>query len=91
MENILIFATVVLPIVTALIELVKRTINLPKNIVPFIALVIGLVVGAIAYPFSELDLVMRLWSGGLSGLAATGLFELAINKRQGNTKQERVK
>ncbi|MFC4355292.1 holin [Chryseomicrobium palamuruense] len=88
MQDILIFATIVLPIVTALVELVKRSIILPKNIVPLIALVIGLLVGGVAYPFSDLDLTMRLWSGGLAGLAATGLFELAINKRDGNTNEK---
>lgn len=86
MEQVLIFATIILPIVTALVELVKRTISLPKNILPLISLLVGLVIGAAAYPFSDLDLVMRLWAGGFAGLAATGLFELAINKREGNTK-----
>lgn len=88
MQDILIFATIVLPIVTALVELVKRSVVLPKNIVPLIALVIGLLVGVAAYPFSDLDLTMRLWSGALAGLAATGLFELAINKRDGNTNEK---
>lgn len=86
MEQVLIFATILLPIVTALVELVKRTISLPKNIIPLISLIVGLIIGAAAYPFSDLDLVMRLWAGGFAGLAATGLFELAINKREGSTK-----
>jgi len=29
---------------------------------------------------------LRLWAGGLAGLSATGLFELAFNKRSGTTK-----
>jgi hypothetical protein len=86
MEQILIFATVILPIVTALIELVKRTINLPKNIIPLVSLLVGLIIGVAAYPFTDMELVLRLWAGGFAGLAATGLFELAINKREGNTK-----
>ncbi|WP_079708632.1 holin [Paraliobacillus ryukyuensis] len=86
MEQVLIFATVLLPIVTALVELVKRTVNIPKNIVPMISLVVGLAVGAAAYPFTDLELIMRLWAGGFAGLAGTGLFELAVNKRQGKTK-----
>ncbi|ENH96734.1 phage holin-like protein [Gracilibacillus halophilus YIM-C55.5] len=86
MEQVLMFATVLLPIVTALIEGVKRTINVPKNIVPGISLGVGLVIGAVAVPFTDLDLIMRLWSGGFAGLASTGLFELTMNKRTGNTK-----
>ncbi|WP_117168885.1 holin [Paraliobacillus sediminis] len=86
MEQVLIFATVLLPIVTALVELVKKTVNLPKNIVPAVSFVVGIAIGAVAYPFSDLDLIMRLWAGGFAGLAGTGLFELAVNKREGNTK-----
>jgi hypothetical protein len=35
-----------------------------------------------------MELVLRLWSGGLAGLSATGLFELAFNKRNGFTKDK---
>lgn len=82
----LIFATVLLPIVTSLVELVKRTVNLPKNIIPLISFVVGLVIGLVAYPFTELELMMRLWAGGFAGLAGTGLFELTMNKREGSTR-----
>ena len=86
MEQVLIFATVLLPIVTAVVELIKKTVSLPKNIVPALSFVVGIAIGAAAYPFSDLDLIMRLWAGGFAGLAGTGLFELAVNKREGKTK-----
>lgn len=86
MEQVLIFATILAPIITALVELVKRSVSIPKKAIPTISLVIGLAVGVAAYPFTELELVLRLWSGGLAGLAATGLFELAINEHEGVTK-----
>ena len=60
MEDVMIFATVLLPIVTALVELVKKTINIKKNFVPMISLVIGLLIGAIATPFTDFDIVLRL-------------------------------
>lgn len=85
MEQVLIFATVLLPIVTALVELVKKTVNLPKNFIPMISLVVGLFIGAIAYPFTDFELILRLWAGGFAGLAGTGLFEI-VNKRDGMTK-----
>ncbi len=84
MENVLMFATVLFPVVSALVELVKKTFVLPKNIIPTISLVIGMVIGALAYPFSEMDIVLRLWAGGIAGLAGTGLFEL-VKKRDGKT------
>lgn len=87
MENVLFFATVLLPIVSALVEMIKKTFNLPKNIIPSISFVTGLIIGGIAYPFTDMELVLRLWAGGFAGLSATGLFEV-VNKREGMTKHD---
>lgn len=87
LNNVLTFASVLAVFVLALVQLVKGMINVPKNIVPVIGLVVGLVVGAVAFPFTDLGLVLRLWAGGIAGLSATGLFELAFNKRNGGTKE----
>ena len=84
--SVLAYASVLAVFVLAAVELVKRTVTLPSNIVPFVGLVIGLIIGAAAYPFTDLALVLRLWAGGLAGLSATGLFELAFSKREGTTK-----
>ncbi len=87
LNSVLAFASTLAVVVLALVQLVKTTVNVPKNIVPLIGLVVGLLIGAVAYPFTELMLVPRLWSGGLAGLAATGLFELAFNPKNGTTRQ----
>lgn len=87
LNNVMAFASVLAVFVLALVQLVKTTVNLPKNIVPLIGVVIGILVGAAASPFTDLELVLRLWAGGLAGLSATGLFELGLNKRDGGTKQ----
>lgn len=87
LTNVLAFASVLSVFVLALVQLVKTTVNLPKNWIPFIGVLIGVLVGAAAYPFTEMELVLRLWAGGLAGLSATGLFELG-NKRNGTTKQK---
>ncbi|WP_150273219.1 holin [Paenibacillus tepidiphilus] len=86
-DNVLAFASALSVVILALVQLIKNNINLPRNIIPFIGLGVGLLIGAVAYPFTELDLTLRLWSGGLAGLSATGLFELAFNNRIGNTKE----
>ncbi|WP_430052224.1 holin [Paenibacillus phoenicis] len=86
LNNVMAFASVLSVFVLALVQLVKTTVNLPKNIVPLIGVVIGILVGAAASPFTDLDLVLRLWAGGVAGLSATGLFELGFNRREGNTK-----
>jgi hypothetical protein len=86
LNNVLAFASVLAVFVLALVQLVKSNISMPKNLVPFIGLAVGLLIGAVAYPFTDLTLTLRLWAGGLAGLSATGLFELVTN-RQGNTKE----
>ncbi|GIP48372.1 hypothetical protein J53TS2_19630 [Paenibacillus sp. J53TS2] len=87
LTNVLAFASVLSVFVLALVQLVKTTVNLPKNLIPFIGVVIGVLVGAAAYPFTEMELALRLWAGGLAGLSATGLFELG-NNRQVKTKEK---
>ncbi|WP_339320510.1 holin [Paenibacillus sp. FSL R10-2734] len=87
LDDVMAFASILAVFVLALVQLVKNSINIPRNAVPIIGLLIGLLIGAAAYPFSELDLVLRLWAGGLAGLSATGLFELAFKYRPGTTKE----
>jgi len=84
---VLAFASLLAVFVMAVVQFVKKTVNMPANIVPLVGLLVGLGIGAVAYPFTDLDLTLRLWAGGLSGLSATGLFELVLSKRDGNTKE----
>lgn len=76
MLDVLILATILLPIIVAVVELAKKAVNIKKNYVPLIAVVLAVMIAAAAYPFTELNLVMRLWAGLLAGLASTGLFEI---------------
>ena len=85
MAEVLIFASVITPIITALIEVVKRAVKLPDNFIPAISLVVGLMVGYAGEPFTELAIDLRLWAGGLSGLASVGLFEV-VKQREGTSK-----
>lgn len=75
--EVLVLATILAVIITSLVEVVKHTVNVPKRALPIIGLALGLVVGALSYPFTSLDLTMRLWAGAFSGLGARGFFEIA--------------
>lgn len=86
LEAVLTFASVLAVFVLAAVQLVKNTVKMSSNVVPVVGLVIGFLIGAAAYPFTTLDITLRLWAGGLAGLSATGLFELAFSKRPGSTK-----
>ncbi len=85
MTAVLVFATILAPVILALVELVKKTGPIPNNFIPLIAFAGGIFIGFVGDPFTELPLDLRLWSGGLAGLAATGLFELG-NRRDGTSK-----
>ncbi|QNK87732.1 holin [Sporosarcina sp. resist] len=87
MTDVLIFATILAPIILAVVQLIKVSAPIKKNYIPLIAFVVGIFIGFAASPFTDLDLVLRLWAGGLAGLSATGLFELG-NKNEGYTKDE---
>lgn len=64
LDDVMAFASILAVFVLALVQLVKNSINIPRNAVPIIGLLIGLLIGAAAYPFTELDIVLRLWAGG---------------------------
>lgn len=86
MTDILILTSMLVPIVAGLVEVVKKAVNMNINFIPVIALLIGLIAGFLAEPISSLDAVMRLWAGGLAGLASVGLFEV-VKQREGQTKE----
>lgn len=86
LTSVLAFASVLSMFVLAGVQLVKNLFNMPKNVIPVVGLVIGVLIGAASYPFTDLDITLRLWAGGLAGLSATGLFEL-VNRRSGTTKE----
>lgn len=86
MTDILLLTSMLVPIITALVEVAKKAFNIKVNFIPVVALLTGLLTGFLAVPISELDTVMRLWAGGLAGLASVGLFEV-IKQREGQTKE----
>lgn len=88
MLQVLILATIIVPIVLALVELTKKTVQIKKNYIPLIAFAVGVFIGTVSYPFTDLDFVLRIWSGAVAGLSATGLFEIG-NYREGLTKEDK--
>lgn len=86
MLNVLILATILSPIIVAIMQLVKTSFKVKKNYIPLAALVVGLFLSVAAYPFTDLNITLRLWSGAFAGLASTGLFELG-KYREGLTKE----
>lgn len=86
MTSILLLASIIAPVTLGVIEVIKQAFNVKKNILPLLGIIVGLAIGFLAAPISDIDLYLRLWAGGLSGLSASGLYELT-SKREGTTKE----
>ena len=84
MDVAITFASILAPVVLALVQVVKASFPLPKNLVPLLGLILGIIVGGLAYPFTDLTVPIRLWSGAIAGLISVGLFE-TFNTRTGLT------
>ncbi|MEB8071557.1 holin [Staphylococcus xylosus] len=90
MEQIIAFAGIISVITIALTQVIKKSSVVPKNIIPIISMVIGVVVGGITVFIpeivTELSLAGRLLAGLISGLMATGIWE-TLRTREGSTKE----
>ena len=88
MEQIIAFAGIISVITIALTEVVKRTKTIPKNFIPIVSMVIGIVIGGVTIFIpeivSELSIAGRLLAGLISGLMATGIWETFKNKNGKN-------
>lgn len=81
MVEILALATIIAPVTNGVVEGIKRMTGLNKRYLPAVAVFVGLVLGSIAF-FLEAELIVRLWAGGISGLASVGLFEIKKNAKE---------
>jgi hypothetical protein len=81
MKEILMLATVIAPITSALVQAIKVSFKVDKRHLPLLSVVVGVALGASA-TFLGAELTIRMWAGGISGLAATGLFELSKGGRK---------
>lgn len=78
MVEILAMATLIAPVVNGVVQAFKKATRINDNLLPILAIVIGAISGGGAY-FLDADMGLRLWAGGISGLASVGLFETGKN------------
>lgn len=90
MEEVMTFASIISPVVIALVQLIKKTVTVNNRYLPLISLLTGLLVGFLAWPFTELDVVLRLWAGGFAGLAASGLYSLGKKTISHNSNNDKA-
>lgn len=84
--ELLLLVTLISPVIIGLNEVAKQTVRIPKNIIPLVAIFIGILVGIAAAPFTTVDIYIRIWAGVIAGLASVGLYESG-KERKGYTKE----
>lgn len=76
LTKIFMFAMVMVAIVLAVAEVLKRTFNINTQYMPIASVAIGIFVGIICWPLSEYPVYVMLMAGFIAGLTASGTFNL---------------
>lgn len=87
MDEIIVYSGVIGLLTLAIVELVKTSTNVPAKLMPLISVIIGVVIGAIALFIpeitGELSVGGHLLAGLISGLSASGLYDVFSKTTQG--------
>ena len=76
LTNIFMIAMVMVAIVLAVAEVLKKTFNLNTQYMPITSVVIGIFIGLVLWPLSEYPVYVMLMAGLIAGLTASGTFDL---------------
>ncbi len=86
MQQILITAGIVAPIISAIVNVFKTQFKLDGKQVSALALVLGIIVGlTYAATIVHGDYAVYGWGGLIAGLSAMGYSELAFQNKNGDT------
>ena len=82
MEMIILFATGIAVLTAVVVELVKHTVKPDERWLPLTSLVTGIIIGLIVFFIPELKAEISIGAhvlgGAISGLAASGLYDLTV-------------
>ncbi|MEA0565046.1 hypothetical protein [Lysinibacillus irui] len=76
LTNIFTLAAIMVAIVLAVAEVLKKTFNLDTQYMPITSVVIGIFIGLVLWPLSEYPVYVMLMGGFIAGLTASGTFDL---------------
>ena len=92
MQQILITAGIVAPIISAIVNVVKTQFKLDGKQVSALALVLGIIVGlTYAATIVRGDYAVYGWGGLIAGLSAISYYELAFKNKKGDTTDDTKK
>lgn len=78
MLELLGFASILAPIVSGVVQILKKKTTADGIMLPILAIFTGIIVGgAWALSFESSLLVAYLWAGFFAGMASIGIFEVA--------------
>lgn len=87
MDEIIVYSGVIGVLTLAIVELVKASTNIPQKLMPVISVIIGVVIGVVALFIpeitGELSVGGHLLAGLISGLSASGLYDVFSKTTQG--------
>lgn len=79
MKEILIAASIIVPLVVGATGLIKTQLN-NYRILPVINVITGILLGILfAMSFTPEEIILYSWAGFVAGLAAGGLFDLGVS------------
>lgn len=76
LTNIFTLAAIMVAIIIAVAEVLKKTFNLDTQYMPITSVVIGIFIGLVLWPLSAYPVYVMLMSGFIAGLTASGTFDL---------------
>ncbi|MEY9976601.1 hypothetical protein [Lysinibacillus sp. RC79] len=84
LTNIFMIAMVMVAIVLAVAEVLKKTFNINTQYMPITSVVIGIFVGFVFWPLADYPMYVMVISGFIAGLTASGTFDvLKAAKKEG--------
>lgn len=87
MDEIIVYSGVIGLLTLAIVELVKTSTNIPAKLMPLVSVVVGVVIGVVALFIpeitGELSVGGHLLAGLISGLSASGLYDVFSKTKQG--------
>ena len=87
MDEIIVYSGVIGLLTLAIVELVKSSTNIPAKLMPLVSVIVGVVIGVVALFIpeitGELSVGGHLLAGLISGLSASGLYDVFSKTKQG--------
>lgn len=85
-NDMLVLASALALVVPLAMSAIKSAFNLPNNVVPLVAIILGAVLGGLSIPlFPQVSVFILIWAGAIAGAGGVGLREV-VTQRDGYTK-----